>query len=298
MIEVKNVTKKFGSFTATEDISFNVEEASIYGLVGCNGAGKTTLLKVCAGIYKAESGAVLAGGENVFDNAGVRSRLFFVPDDLYFLPGANLTKMKSFYKGYYPDFSEKVFDNLSELMGLDMKKSLNSFSKGMQRQAEIILALASRPKYMLLDEVFDGIDPQKRSLCKRLFLEYMAETGCSIILSSHNLSEVADLCDRVALINGKRLAMDVSVDDFGEAYKKFRMIFSENVDEPFFKDIPYKRLKVDGRLAEITVSSDFDSSRLSALNPIHTDSINLSLEEVFLNEMEEREYDISKIFSE
>lgn len=298
MIEIKNVTKKFGSFTAIEDINFTVEESSIYGLVGYNGAGKTTLLKVCAGIYKPDGGAVYINDENVYDNADIRSDMFYVPDDLYFLTGANLMTMKKFYKGYYPNFSDKVFHNMVDAMGLDPKKKINSFSKGMQRQAEVILAMATRPKFMFLDEVFDGIDPQKRNLCKNLFLEYMAETGCSMIMSSHNLQEVADLCDHVALINGKKLTMNVSVDDISAAYRKYRMIFSEPVDKSVFGAIPNKGVTIDGKLATIIVSSDFDDACLNALHPVHIDSVGLSLEEVFLNEMEDKDYDISKIFSE
>lgn len=296
MIEVKYVTKKFGSFTAIENISFNVEESSIYGLIGYNGSGKTTLLKTCAGIYKPDAGAVFINDENVFDNGRLRADLFYIPDDLYFPPTANLNRMKKFYKGYYPSFSDKVFNNMVDAMNLDTKKTIKSFSKGMQRQAEIILAMATMPKFMILDEVFDGIDPQKRNFCKKLFIEYMAETGCSMIMSSHNLQEITDLCDHVGLINGKKLAMNVSVDDISAAYRKYRMIFDRDIDETLFKGIKNRGIKIDGKLATIIVSSDFDDSQLYALTPIHIDSVNLSLEEVFLNEMEEKDYDVTKIF--
>ncbi|MDD6728914.1 MAG: ABC transporter ATP-binding protein [Eubacteriales bacterium] len=298
MIEIKNITKKFGDFTAIENIKFTVEESSIYGLVGYNGAGKTTLLKTCAGIYKPDGGAVYINDENVYDNGKIRADLFYVPDDLYFPSRATLNKMRKFYKGYYPNFSDSVYDKMVNAMGLDPNKNISSFSKGMQRQAEVILAMASRPKYMLLDEVFDGIDPQKRNFCKNLFIEYMAETGCSMILSSHNLQEVSDLCDHVALINGKKLTMDVSVDDISAAYRKYRMVFRENVDKSIFSGIENKGITVDGKMATIIVKSDFDDSRLNALNPVHIDSVNLSLEEVFLNEMEDKDYDITQIFSE
>jgi len=298
MIEIKNVTKKFGDFTAIEDISFTVEESSIYGLVGYNGAGKTTLLKTCAGIYNPEGGCVVIGGENVYDNGEIRKNLFFIPDDIAFVRSATLNKMRDFYKGYYPNFSDKVYNNMVEAMGLNPKNKINSFSKGMQRQAEIILAMATKPKYMLLDEVFDGIDPQKRNLCKKIFVEYMAETGCSMIMSSHNLQEVSDLCDHVALINGKKLTMNVCVDDVSAAYRKYRLIFNCDVTKQMFDGIENKGINIDGRLATIIVSSNVDESAFLSLNPIHIDSVNLSLEEVFLNEMEDRDYDISKIFSE
>lgn len=296
MIEIKNLTKKYGSFTAIEDISFTVDKSSIYGLVGYNGAGKTTLLKTAAGMLKADDGEILFDGENIFDNGLVRSNLLYVPDEAYFIKGASLERMGKFYKDYYPNFSTKVFKNMTEAMGLDPKKNLGSFSKGMQRQAVVILALSTMPKYMLLDEVFDGIDPHKRNLCKKIFLEYMAETGCSIIMSSHNLQEISDLCDHVALINGKKLAMNVSVDDASNAYVKYRLIFDRDIDKSIFDGIENKGINIDNKFATIIVPSNFNDNRLASLRPIHMDSVTLSLEEVFLNEMEDKDYDISKIF--
>lgn len=297
MIEIKNITKKYGDFTAIEDISFNVEKSSIYGLVGYNGAGKTTLLKTASGIFKPESGEVLFDGENVYNNGEVRSKLIYVPDEVYFLKGASLERMAKFYKGYYPNFNDKVFKNMTEAMGLDSKKNIGSFSKGMQRQAEVILAMSTMPKYMLLDEVFDGIDPQKRNLCRKIFIEYMAETGCSIIMSSHNLQEISDLCDHVALINGKKLAMNVCVDDASNAYVKYRLIFDRDIDASIFNGIENKGISIDNKLTTIIVPSSYDDGALASLRPIHMDSVTLSLEEVFLNEMEDKDYDISKIFS-
>lgn len=298
MIEIKNVTKRFGSFTAIDDISFTVGEASIYGLVGYNGAGKTTLLKSCAGIYKVDRGEILFDGENIYDNSKARSDVFFVPDEMYIPKTYNLNSLRKLYKGYYQNFSDKAFFNMVDAMGLDMKKKISSFSKGMQRQTELIAAMSTMPKYLLLDECFDGIDPQKRSLLKKIFIEYMAESGCSMIMSSHNLQEVSDLCDRVALINGTHLTMDVSVDDVSSAYKKFRIICAEDISEEALSAVPNRGITIDGKLATIIVSSVIDERAFAHLNPIHIESINLSLEEVFLNEMEDKNYDISKIFGE
>lgn len=298
MIEIKNITKKFGDFTAIENINMRIEKSSIYGLVGYNGAGKTTLLKTCCGIYKPENGEVLIDGENVYDNGKIRSNIFFIPDELYFPRGATLLKMRDFYKGYYKDFSDKVFYKMADAMDLSLNVNLQSFSKGMQRQAEIILAMSTKPQYLFFDEVFDGIDPQKRNFCKKLFIEYMAETQCTILMSSHNLQEVADLCDHVALINGKSLALDVSVDDASSAYKKYRLIFDRDIGIEDFDGIIYKDITIDNRMASVIVNSDINAEVFEILSPIHMDSVNLSLEEVFLNEMEDRKYDISSIFSE
>lgn len=298
MIEFKNVTKKFGDFTAVEDISFKVNPSSIYGLIGYNGAGKTTLLKTAAGIYKSEGGVVEMGGENVFDNPDVRKEMFYVPDDLYFPMNASIKSMARFYADYYPNFSHKTLDNLIEVFGLDKKKKIRGFSKGMQRQAEIILALASHPRYMLLDETFDGLDPQKKEVTKKLFVEYIAESDCSLIISSHNLSELSDLCDNVGLINGKHLTMDCSVYDISQNYTKFRLIFDRDISESDFKNIEYKSLELDGKVAMIIFDKNADEQRekLNALLPMAIDEYKLTLEEVFLNEMEDKKYDVTKIF--
>lgn len=298
MIEFKNITKKFGSFTAVEGISFNVEPSSIYGLIGYNGAGKTTLLKTAAGIYKSETGEVLMGGQNTFDNDDVRKEMFYIPDDLWFPLGATPALMAKFYSDYYPNFSRKTFDNLIELFGLPEKKRIRGFSKGMQRQTEIVLALASKPKYLLLDETFDGLDPQKRDITKKLFMEYIAEQEASIVISSHNLTELSNLCDHAGLINGKRLTMNCSVYDISQNYSKFRLIFNRDVTAEDFKDIKYKSLDIDGKIATIIFSGNSiqEKQKINALLPIAVDEYKLTLEEVFLNEMEDKKYDITKIF--
>lgn len=298
MIEFKNVTKKFGDFTAVEDISFNVEPCSIYGLIGYNGAGKTTLLKTAAGIYVADGGDVLMGGQYVYDNDDIRKELFYIPDDLYFPMNTSLKSMANFYADYYPNFSYKTFDNLLEVFGLDRKAKIRGFSKGMQRQAEIILGLATKPKYLLLDETFDGLDPQKKEITKKLFMEYIAENEASLIISSHNLSELSNLCDHVGLINGKHLTMDCSVDDISQNYSKLRLIFDHDVNEQLFNGINYKSLEIDGKIAMIIFegNSKVEKEKLNALLPVAIDEYQLTMEEVFLNEMEDKKYDITKIF--
>ena len=299
MITFDHVTKKFGDFTAIEDIFFQVEPSSIYGLIGYNGAGKTTLLKTAAGIYKAESGAVSFDGEPTFDNPDIRKNLFYIPDDLYFPINSSLKSMAQFYKDYYPNFSEKTYQNLLEIFDLNEKKKIRGFSKGMQRQAEIILALSTKPKYMLLDETFDGLDPQKKEITKKLFVEYMAESECSLLISSHNLSELSDLCDHVGLINGKHLTMDCSVYDISKNYSKVRLVFADEVEASLFKDIQYKSLDIEGRTATLIFSQNAkeEKEKLNALMPLAMDEYTLTMEEVFLNEMEEKKYDITKVFA-
>lgn len=301
MIEVRNVTKKFDSFTAIENLSFTVEDSSIFGLIGYNGAGKTTLLKTAAGIYNAEEGEVLLDGKNSYDNAPARKSLFFAPDDLYFLPGATVNSMGAFYGRMYNNFDSGLFEKLISLFDLPQNKKLKSFSKGMKRQAEIVFALSSRPKFMLLDEVFDGIDPKKRDMCKNLFLEYILDTDCSMIISSHSLSELSNLCDHVGLINGKKLSIDCATDDIPLFNKRFRVVFSESPNRHLLSALPMKNIKIEGNFATFCV---LGAENLKKVNqglkamPVKTvEPTPMTLEEVFLCEMETQEYDIESIFS-
>lgn len=300
MIEVKNVTKKFGNFTAIDGISFTVGDGSLYGLIGYNGAGKTTLLKTITGVYKADGGNVMLDGEDAFDNAKMKQHMFYVPDDIYFAKYSSMESMAKFYNGYYPEFSYDTFNKLVDLFGLDKKARINGFSKGMQRQAEITLGFATRPDFMLFDETFDGLDPAKRALIKNMIHEYMQEKNASIIVSSHDLHELEGLCDHFGLINGKKLVLDSSIKELSEGRAKFRIVFSTPVVEADLieKGIDVKSFKADGQMIVITVKGDEKevASKLNEFLPAMVETMPLSLEEVFLDEMEGTDYDFSKIF--
>lgn len=299
MIEVSSVTKKFGDFTAIQDLSLTVPKGAIYGLVGYNGAGKTTLLKTVSGVYKPEGGEVRINGENVFDNAKQKAKMFYVPDDLYFQPYASMDKMAHFYDGYYANFDMDEFKKLASIFGLNTTKRINGFSKGMQRQAEIVLAMSTNPEIILLDESFDGLDPQKRAIIKNLLHEYMAEREVSIIISSHNLHELEDLCDHIGLINGKSIALDGSVAELSKDKAKFRLLFDHPVTREDFTTVKLHTFEEDGRLLTIFADGNVDEvkAQLEAMNPLLLERRNLTLEEIFLDEMEGLDYDFSQIFS-
>lgn len=298
MITVKNITKKFDGYTAIDSLSLTVGDASVYGLVGYNGAGKTTLLKTIAGVYLPDEGTVELDGTDVYEHPEVKQNMFYVPDDLYFGVAATMKSMAKYYSEYYPLFDTDTFKKLSDLFGLDTGKRISGFSKGMQRQAEVVLALSSMPRAILLDESFDGLDPAKRNLTKKLLLDYMAEKNCSIIISSHNLHELADMCDHIALINGQKIAMDCSVDDMNGSRCKFRLAFSEPVSKETFSGIEIKNFRIDGKIVSFTVSKDVDFAEeyIKRLNPVIIEKFPLSLEEIFLEEMEDTDYDFEKLF--
>lgn len=298
MIEIREVTKKYGKFTAVDKLSMTVDKGSVYGLVGYNGAGKTTLLKTVAGIYRADGGSVTVDGVDVFDSADVKRRMFYVPDDLYFNYNSSIEKMAKFYAGYYPKFSFETLDKLCGVFKLDKTARINSFSKGMQRQAAMILGMSTLPEILLLDESFDGLDPAKRSLMNNMIIEYAADRECSIIVSSHNLHELTDICDHIALINGKRIVLDCSVDDISASRCKFRAVFADEKSREDFADFDIKRFDKDGKIVTLSLGGDPEENekKLNAMSPLLVEKYPLTLEEIFLEEMEDTDYDFKEIF--
>ena len=298
MIEIREVTKKYGKFPAVDKLSMTVDKGSVYGLVGYNGAGKTTLLKTVAGIYRADGGSVTVDGVDVFDSADVKRRMFYVPDDLYFNYNSSIEKMAKFYAGYYPKFSFETLDKLCGVFKLDKTARINSFSKGMQRQAAMILGMSTLPEILLLDESFDGLDPAKRSLMNNMLIEYAADRECSIIVSSHNLHELTDICDHIALINGKRIVLDCSVDDISASRCKFRVVFADEKSREDFADFDIKRFDKDGKIVTLSLGGDPEENekKLNAMSPLLVEKYPLTLEEIFLEEMEDTDYDFKEIF--
>ena len=298
MIEIREVTKKYGKFTAVDKLSMTVDKGSVYGLVGYNGAGKTTLLKTVAGIYRADGGSVTVDGVDVFDSADVKRRMFYVPDDLYFNYNSSIEKMAKFYAGYYPKFSFETLDKLCGVFKLDKTARINSFSKGMQRQAAMILGMSTLPEILLLDESFDGLDPAKRSLMNNMLIKYAADRECSIIVSSHNLHELTDICDHIALINGKRIVLDCSVDDISASRCKFRVVFADEKSREDFADFDIKRFDKDGKIVTLSLGGDPEENekKLNAMSPLLVEKYPLTLEEIFLEEMEDTDYDFKEIF--
>ena len=226
MIEINRVTKAFGDKTVLDNVTVTIADGSIYGLVGYNGAGKTTLLNLIAGLYRPDGGNITAdtadGKLAVYGSEQVRRDLFLIPDDPYILPQASLATMAAFYRGFYPHFSMETLEKLTEIFGLDPKKKLNGFSKGMKRQAAIILGLSSRARYLLLDESFDGLDPNIRMTVCDLLMEYMAETGATIIMASHNLHEIEHICDTVGMLNGTHIVYSCEIEAIKERYTRIR----------------------------------------------------------------------------
>lgn len=299
MIEINNVTKRFGDFTALENISFQVESGSIYGLVGHNGSGKTTLLQSIAGIYRPERGEISIDSHKVYENELIKQSLFFASDNFYFPPQANIRSAAKFYRGFYPHWDDTIFEKLLAAFELNAKKRINSFSKGMQRQTALILALSACPATLLLDESFDGIDPAKRYLVKQILLEYLTERQPSIVISSHNLGELGDLCDQMGFLDQGKLTLSNSIEAIQGDVRKYRIVFGEAMTEDILTNIPHKAFQQSGRIVSFIAQGDEEEIRanLEQFTPLLVETFGLSLEEIFLYEMEDESYDISSIFA-
>lgn len=288
MIEIKSVTKCYGDYVAIDDINITVENSSVLGLAGFNGSGKTTLLNVCAGIFKADKGCVLLDGKDAFDNDKERANLFYLSDGFYFPISASIKTAAKFYANYFPNFDFKVLNSVLEIFGLDIKKNVRSLSKGMKRQAALAIAFAAKPKYLLIDETFDGLDPHKKELLRKLLLEYINDTGASVIISSHDLGEISGVCDHIAIINGKNVILNCAIEDVSEHFRRVKMMFPQPVTETTFKGINYRKIKLSGRAVSMIVCGDVQNE-LQKLNKLGAESIEtnlLTLEEVFSEETE------------
>lgn len=226
MIKADNLTKTFDDYKALNGISCTIEEGCIYGMVGSNGAGKSTFLRLLTGIYRADMGTITIDGNDVYENTELKSQMAFVPDELYFLGGASMDRMAKLYSAAYPDFSGERYEHLKEIFKLSGSRSLNTFSKGMKRQAATILALSCRPRYLFLDETFDGLDPVMRNLVKNIVCQDVVDRKATAILTSHSLRELEDTCDQLALLHKGGLVLESDISNLKTSLFKVQVAFT------------------------------------------------------------------------
>ncbi|WP_077532676.1 ABC transporter ATP-binding protein [Massiliimalia massiliensis] len=297
MIQMTEVVKRFGTYTALNGLGCEIENETIYGLVGPNGSGKSTMLRLIAGIYRADQGAVCVDDEPVFENTMLKNDIFYLSDELYFLPQSTMDMMAKFFSGYYNRFSYEIYQDLCRIFPLDTGKKIVTFSKGMQRQAGIILALSCRPKILLLDEAFDGLDPVIRSAVRRLLVNYVAEHEATVIISSHNLRELEDLCDHIGLLHKGRLLLDRDLDTLRLGLCRFHCGFHKAPARDEFRDLQILKFSSRGNLITLTARGNREELEdyLASFNPLFLESLPLTLEEVFIQEMEEAGYDFNNL---
>lgn len=307
MIELKKAVKRFDSYTALDGIDLKVEKGAAFGLLGSNGAGKSTILRLLSGIYRPDSGEVLIDGKKVYNNEEIKSRVFFINDETIQYTGYTLEKLKDYYKSYYANFSEELFENLRNKVKLPLDKKLSTFSKGMKRQAIVIIALASKPDLLLMDEAFDGLDPTMRIIVKKMLVDAMLDRSMTTIISSHNLREINEVCDTAALLHEGKIIFSRDIDSVKGNVHKIQAVFEKdaagNTPEytaDDFKDLEILHFEKNQSIYYIIAKGEEDviKAAISPKRPVLLELIPLSLEEVFIYELEVLGYDSSDITQE
>ncbi|MGE4485678.1 MAG: ABC transporter ATP-binding protein [Oscillospiraceae bacterium] len=295
MIQVNEVVKTFDGFRALDGLNINVPKGSIYGLVGPNGAGKSTIIRHLAGIYRQDSGIVQIDGQEVYENPQVKDRIAYIPDDLYFFLQAGNREMMKFYKGIYPRFDTDRYNKLRDVFGLDEKRPLRKFSKGMQKQAAFWLAMSMRPDVLILDEPVDGLDPVMRRQVWSLIMGEVAENGTTVMVSSHNLRELEDVCDHVGIIHKGKTVLERSLSDLQENIVKVQLVFENETQLP--SDLNILNETRSGRIRTIIVrgKSEETAAKIASLSPLFYDLIPLTLEEIFIYELGGEDYAVKDI---
>ena len=288
MIHAENVTMRFGDFTALNKLTCTIPDGCIYGLIGSNGAGKSTFLRLISGVYRPAEGEITVDGMPVWENPAAKAGIVYVPDDLYFLPQSNMYKMASYYKALYPNFSFERFANLTQTFKLDPQANLNTFSKGMRRQAATILALSTLPKYLFFDETFDGLDPVMRNLVKQVIYNDVMERKTTTIITSHSLRELEDGCDQLALLHKGGIVFESDVQNLKTSLIKVQIGFKEPFTKDKFEGLDTVSYTQIGSVASLIVRGTQEelAPRFAAMSPALLDFLPLSLEEVFIYEME------------
>ena len=303
MIEIKNVSLTFKGgaldkkkgFTALDDVSITVPEGCIYGFLGSNGAGKSTLMRMICGIYKTEQGSITIDGEEVYDNPEAKKKIFFVNDETVQYADFTLEGLRKYYRSYYPDFSDEVYERLTAKLGLPTNKRMAEFSKGMKRQAVVIIGLSCMTKCLMLDEAFDGLDPAMRKVVKEMIVDEMLDRGATMIVSSHNVAEINELCDRAMLIHKGKLIFADEIDEIRSGFRKVQLVDKKRVvprGELELMGVRVMEYSATGRVAQAIIKgteTEIDE-KISSLGIDIAETIPLTLEEIFIYELQARGY--------
>ena len=287
MLEAKNVVKTFDGFRALDSLNMTVPKGAVYGLVGPNGAGKSTIIRHLAGIYRQDSGEVLLDGQPVYENPAVKRRMTVIGDDWYYFPQANIREMARFFAGLYPAFSWERYEKLKQVFPLDEKMMLRRMSKGMQKQAAFWLAVCCMPEYLILDEPVDGLDPVMRRQVWSLLLGDVSERGTTVLVSSHNLRELEDVCDHVGILNRGQVLLERSLSDLQDNTVKLQVAYA-GVTEPMLpSELNILHRSHVGRVYTYIVRGSRAEilRRMEITEHILLESIPLTLEEIFIYEL-------------
>ena len=295
MIEVKELVKTFGDFRALDGLDIKVPSGAVYGLVGPNGAGKSTVIRHITGILKQDSGEVKVNGEDVYENTEVKVKIAYIPDDVFYYTQASVNDMMKFYRDMYPKFDMERFKSLGKVFGIKNSSAIRKLSRGMQKQVAFWLALSMRPETVVLDEPVDGLDPVMRRQVWNVLLSDVAENGTTVLISSHNLRELEDVCDHVGIMNKGRMMIERNLADLQESLVKVQLALPEGKSVPEGLDILH--MSELGHLKTIIVrgSTDDVTGKLAAASPMFIDVLPLTLEEIFVYELGGAGYEVKDI---
>lgn len=297
MIEMKGVSKKFDQIQALTQVSGVIREGSVFGLVGTNGAGKSTCLRIMAGILKADEGSMLVDGQEVFEKEEMKREIFFISDDQYYFSNATPKEMMEYYRMFYPCFDEKRFEELIKKFGLDMRRRLNTFSKGMKKQVSVLLGICANTKYLLCDETFDGLDPVMRQAVKSIFAMEIMNRDFTPIIASHNLRELEDICDHVGLLHKGGILLSKDLEEMKSNIQKVQCVVSEEGKMELYKELEILQTEQRGSLLTLTVRGERKKTEevIKGKNPVFYEILPLTLEEIFISETEVVGYDIKSL---
>ena len=298
MIQVENVVKSFDGFRALDGLTMTVPTGAIYGLVGPNGAGKSTILRHITGVYQQDSGVVLCDGETIYENPAVKEKIACIPDELYYFESASVRDMARFYKGVYPKFDSERYQKLKEIFHtVDEKRPIRRLSKGMQKQAAFWLAMCCRPEILVLDEPVDGLDPVMRRQVWSLLMGDVEQEGTTVLVSSHNLRELEDVCDHVGILSRGKVLVERSLSDLQENVVKMQVVFQTKELPQLPDDMEVLNVQQVGRIHTLIVRgrSDEVTNRLAVYSPILMDALPLTLEEIFIYELGGEDYAVQDV---
>ena len=291
MLSLQNVIKTFGDFRALDELTMTVPKGAVYGLVGPNGAGKSTAIRLMTGVYRPDAGKITLEGMQIWENPAQKVRIGYIPDDIFYFPSATMEEMRRYYWGIYPDFDDELFERLYDVFQLPRKGQLRRFSKGMQKQAAFHLAICTRPDVLILDEPVDGLDPVMRRQVWSLILSDVAQRQTTVLISSHNLRELEDICDYVGIMDRGRMLLERSLADMQGNIVKLQLVG----DAPEGLQVLHE--STSGRLKTLVVrgSAQQVEQTVSAAAPVYYDILPLSLEEIFIYELGGVNYEVKNI---
>ena len=297
MIRINKLTKSFGDFRALDEVNITVNSGAVYGLVGPNGAGKTTLIKHLMGVYRPDSGTVKVDGEKVYENPQVKSKMIYIPDDLYFHSQFNIADAARFYANTYPCWDQKRYEKLKDYFPLQEKNRINRLSRGMQKQVAFWLGICTMPRIMVLDEPMDGLDLVMRKKVWNLLLQDVAERGTTILVSSHNLRELEDICSHIGIIHDGQVLVERELDNLKSDILKIQVVFEGSFPENLLTDYQILHHSENGSIHTLIIRDPGEEaiSKLKDAVPLFLDKLPLTLEEIFIYELEGRGYEVDQL---